>query len=593
YSDDLSHREAFEIIVWTSGKLEFLDADRIRPRTQVISTLSEIYSTIAHVLGRNDILQAPPEKRDEIVHTVLSQRRTLLIVDNLETIDDDLVTSFLLELPAPTKAIVTTRHDIPASFPVELSNLPQTDASKLIRDHCSHRNIVLPKDKEKTLCQRTDGIPLAIIWSVSQIARGYEVDTVLERLKDSEEDLSQFCFKKIVDDLKASQFDAYSMLLALSLFADFANRKTLGYMIGLDNNCLEDVVRRDNNLADLVKYSLVNKIDNKFRMLSLTRSYARAQLSKEPNLEITLRRRWLNYFNNLLLLTDHLNFELLDLEHGNIADVIEWCWRNGHISDFLEFVDRFSSFLWARGYWAENEELLSKALEYTDDLKQLEKPKAKLNVHLAYILSVNKKYKEAEEACQRSLAILKTFDDTDAYVGALSVLGYIYIQKDSLEDAEEVLREGLKLAHVDTLQDKGLRARILRNLGQIYSEKKIYNKAMKFLDEALGVFEKYEIKNDQYSYTYRLAGITAMKQGKTVMARNFLEKSLDLATEFKVPIDINRAMHELAHLEASVGNKNRALNLAEQAKKGHMELGDIAGIVEMQTLIDKLEVEAR
>lgn len=580
--------QKFDAIIWASGKREML-IDEIIPRHQVISTLNEIYSTIALVLERDDITYSPSDKQEKIVQNVLAQRRTLLIIDNLETIDDKKVISFLQELPAPTKAIVTTRHNINTSYPIELTKMPQDEALQIIEEQCIYKDVKLTDRGKKILCKRTDGIPLAIIWSVSQIARGSRIDIVLDRLKNPKEDLAQFCFKEIVDNIRNKNYNAYRLLLALSLFADGATRDTLGYMIDVDESSLKDIYERDISLANLEELSLVNRNSDRFEMLALTRTYANAQLIKDSNLEIELRYRWINYFNNLFLLNYKLSFKRLDLEHRNIADVIEWCWENGHISDFIKFVDQFTSFLWARGYWAESEELLNKALENTAELKQLEKPKAKLDVHLAYALSVNGKLKEAENACQRALSILKNFDDIDAQVGALSVLGHIYTQQNNLHDAEKVLRQGLEIADINTVQDKTLRARILRNLGQLYSLREDFDKAMIYFNEALEVFEKYKIENDQYSYTYRLAGLTAMKQGQRRFAKNLLYMSLKIAEELKVPIDINRAAHELAKLEAFDGDKEKALKLATQAMNGHMRLRDAAGFDEMRVLIDTLK----
>ncbi len=46
----------------------------------------------------------------------LSQQRTLLIVDNLETVDDERVLTFIREVPEPTKVIVTTRHRLDVAY---------------------------------------------------------------------------------------------------------------------------------------------------------------------------------------------------------------------------------------------------------------------------------------------------------------------------------------------------------------------------------------------------------------------------------------------------------------------------------------------
>ena len=73
------------------------------PRKQALRTLDDIYTTISVTLQREDITRARPERQAELVRNALTQQRTLLIVDNLETVDDEVVMEFLRELPAPTK----------------------------------------------------------------------------------------------------------------------------------------------------------------------------------------------------------------------------------------------------------------------------------------------------------------------------------------------------------------------------------------------------------------------------------------------------------------------------------------------------------
>lgn len=64
-----------------------------------------------------------------------------MIVDNLETVDDEAVMDFLRELPAPTKAIVTTRHRIDVAYPVRLVGMPWEDAQALIEQECEKKGV--------------------------------------------------------------------------------------------------------------------------------------------------------------------------------------------------------------------------------------------------------------------------------------------------------------------------------------------------------------------------------------------------------------------------------------------------------------------
>lgn len=170
--DRLPEEERFDAIIWTSAKSSVLTADGIAPRRQITRTLDDIYTTIAVTLEREDITRARPEEQDELVTKSLTRQRTLLIVDNLETVDNERVNAFLRELPAPTKAIVTTRHRIDIAYPVRLTEMPQEDGLALIAQECAKKNVTLAKAKAERLYNRTGGVPLAIVWSVAQMGYG-------------------------------------------------------------------------------------------------------------------------------------------------------------------------------------------------------------------------------------------------------------------------------------------------------------------------------------------------------------------------------------------------------------------------------------
>ena len=123
--DRLPEEERFDAIIWTSAKASVLTADGIAPRQQITRTLDDIYTAIAVTLGREAITRARPEEQAARVTKALTQQRTLLIVDNLETVDDERVNAFLRELPAPTKAMVTTRHRIDVAYPIRLMGMPE------------------------------------------------------------------------------------------------------------------------------------------------------------------------------------------------------------------------------------------------------------------------------------------------------------------------------------------------------------------------------------------------------------------------------------------------------------------------------------
>ncbi len=85
----LPETERFGAIVWVSAKRSYLTADGILERRQAFRTIDDLYAAIAQVLDFPAITRARAEEQRAIVEQVLGEQRTLLILDNLETVDDE------------------------------------------------------------------------------------------------------------------------------------------------------------------------------------------------------------------------------------------------------------------------------------------------------------------------------------------------------------------------------------------------------------------------------------------------------------------------------------------------------------------------
>ena len=197
----LPPEERFEAIIWVSAKRTLLAASGIQQRQQTFSTLGDLYREIATVLELPLIMQVDVDQRRGLVEHALSGKRTLLIVDNLETVDDEEVLTFLRELPDPTKAIVTTRHRIDIAYAIRLTGMLRADAQALIELEAAGKGVELSPDSIEDLYRRTGGIPLAIVWSIALMSLGYGVESVLRRLGSGHSDIARCCFEESINHI--------------------------------------------------------------------------------------------------------------------------------------------------------------------------------------------------------------------------------------------------------------------------------------------------------------------------------------------------------------------------------------------------------
>jgi hypothetical protein len=168
---ELSSEERFEAIIWVTAKEEALTIKGRRPSSLlglIFRTLEEMYTTIAQTLEREDITRAIPGEQDQLVQKALSAQRTLLIVDNMESVTDERVQSFLYNLPISTKCIITSREWIDVAAVLNLAGMPQKEAECLISEEAMARDVKLNEVQVQQLYKRTAGLPLPINTKVAR-----------------------------------------------------------------------------------------------------------------------------------------------------------------------------------------------------------------------------------------------------------------------------------------------------------------------------------------------------------------------------------------------------------------------------------------
>ena len=123
--------ERFEAIIWVTAKSAELLPAGLVARQPTFSDLDGIYRALADLLDLPVIFRTATQAEKNIVVThLLAEKRVLLMLDNLEDVDDQELLVFLRDLPAPSKAIVTTRHRIDVAIPIHLHTLDELDRGR-------------------------------------------------------------------------------------------------------------------------------------------------------------------------------------------------------------------------------------------------------------------------------------------------------------------------------------------------------------------------------------------------------------------------------------------------------------------------------
>ena len=288
----LAGQSDFEHIIWASAKNERLTSSGISQVQPSFSDLSTLIRTILEVTGFD---QHEEEDKHTLAKEILAISKTLLILDNLETVADPALYNFLQEMPVPSKVLATTRTRIEGSHKnLRLTALPRQDALEMIRQLASELDsLELSQANDNILGELIDrmgGIPLAIRLAVGRIATGLSIASYLNRLDSgaAQHDLLEFCFTESWNSLED---DSKATLLATELFPDPPSEVELRRVTEIPEMRLKDAI------GGLIKRAFLNSTHDReaetfrYSLLPLTADFVRQESEHYSELQSLLQDR--------------------------------------------------------------------------------------------------------------------------------------------------------------------------------------------------------------------------------------------------------------------------------------------------------------
>ncbi len=590
----------FDVIIFTSAKKEYLTPFGLLPSLVPRKTLSDIFRQIARNLDDLDISGISFPEQIDLITESLSHQRTLLIVDNLETVENQQdILAFLYELPPTVKAVITTREQI-VFVPVRLTSLPQEDGLHLIQHEAQEKGVTLTRKDSLALYQGTGGIPVAISYATGQLANGYLIKEVLERMSQSTGDVARFCFESSVKLLQGQP--AHKLLMALALFPMPAPPNALVQVAvpETDPNTIKD------DLARLRGMSLVKHEENRYSMLPLTREYALAELEAHPDFELEARERWIIWY--LGFSAEHGGQDAqewqgqcdgLEQEWQNLQAVIDWCIAQGRYADFLKIwrnIEAYTQIIGSQksrwGYWDDRlhwTTFLIQAAEQRGDWSVL----AEVMVDRGWTLTSMGKPNQleaADELFQRAWE-LRHHQDQLFQVRLAKNIAVLHIQQQRFDEAQTWLNQTLALLEPAQLPEQ-TRLRLLTQVhyyqGEILFKTGKYEQAKIPFQKALDSAQKNDWRRAIFCTQNWLADI-AVKQGDLEYAQRILTEGLQVAKFNQDKCRMAFCQRSLSTLAKAQGNLAEALRSAGEAREHFENLGMMPEAEEAQTFLLTLE----
>lgn len=582
------HVPTFAAIIFASAKQCRLTPLGILARHQAQCTLRDIFREIAHTLDRPDIARATPDEQRTRVYDALAQQRTLLIVDNLETVVEPReVLDFLFDLPRQVKAVITTRERV-ALIPICLAQLPKEDGMQLIQHEAQERGVLLENDQAMTLHERTGGVPAAIVYAIGQIAACHSVERVLEQVDQASGDVARFCFESSVAPLREQP--AHRLLMAIAMFPKRPLRKAVVYVAGIAT----DPIVADEGLARLQRLSLIGQRDGRSSMLPLTREYALVELVAHPNFEQSARERWVEWYLDFAREYGgrdweefQIQYDRLEEEWENLLAVFDWCAGEDRYVDMVEFWQKkgVNDFANIYGYWSDRVvwlDWLTQAAERRGDWPIVVKAMS----DKAWVLAMMGQHLEKADALLKRAWSLCTHVGPDRRYLVAHNTGVLRIRQKAYSEAPhwfDLSKTSLKEAPISERERVRELIAVRYWLAAIHYEKKEYAVAEKRFRRVLELARTIGWQRAIVYAQNWLADI-AIAQGNLEQAEGLLQVGLPVASRNKDRRRIAFYKRSFARLEQARGNLTEAQRLAREAIDGFERLGMRPEAEEMQDL---------
>jgi tetratricopeptide (TPR) repeat protein len=307
----------FEAILHLTGKDTMLTTDGIRRFSRSLYSLEDLVDQILALF--QEPLHGPSETRKKLAVDYLSAWKTLLVLDNMETITDGRILTFVQTLPPTTqcKVLMTSRTKTGGwELPIPVSELSLEEVREFV--HIKSTELGIPFPTDNATCVKvqtaTGGLALAIQWTIGRFRIVGDLETVLSAVRSPDSPVLEFSFRNIWAALST---DARSLLAVFSVFEAPPTSQMLS--IATDWN----VERIETAASELAEVTLITRTARQedgqivFVALPITLDFARNQFNTMGDFETLCRQRLVKFSDQMSLHQSEIGrFESIFERHG-------------------------------------------------------------------------------------------------------------------------------------------------------------------------------------------------------------------------------------------------------------------------------------
>jgi len=492
-----------------------------------------VLDEVARTLDYPGFTSLPFDDKRYEVDQLLRCQRVLLVIDNFETITDKALLSWLLRLPEPSKALVTSREyyaEFRSSWPVDLRGMSKSEANEFVIHQLRFlrmENLVNDPSEMEPLCEVTGGNPKAIMLALGYLKHGQRpLDEVVNEVYAGRGNLFDELFTRawqLLDD------SARRVLMAMTLFPLNASELALsevsavqGFAFGRSAERLGEI-----SLMDMSRPNI--KSAPRYSLHPLVRAFARAKLSEYIGFEQQARQRWiklcLKWTDDVKKARYHSDIlKLVELEEATIEAAILWCYEGDFYPEINQIVDGMGYYYHVRGMWDKKLIIHPKAAEIArrhedrlEEINALDK--------LIQVLSRQSNWKEADQYRPRLHELVAAGPIPDEnLIDYLSTESFYWLAQDNITEIEQLWLQHQNLA----LTANGHMVRSW--LADCLLAKRQWDQAVDLLRISLNEVTSNHIQRGIIAIRIKLVAV-ALEQGKLEESARELEEISQLASE--------------------------------------------------------------
>lgn len=285
----------FEAILQLTAKETILTDAGIQRHSRSLFSLDNLLDQILLLFEESS--DADLDRKKELATELLTAWPTLLVLDNMETVSDGRILSFVQALPPSTLArvVLTSRTKSGGwELPIPVVAMSTDEVEEFVRIKSEELKVHFPLDPAtlRRVSEVSGGLPLASQWIIGQYRRSKNLDKVLSQAQGKDSPVLEFSFRNTWRLL------APEAKTILSLMSIFDGPTTVQQLTVASEMRLDGIERA---LSELEEVTLVNRViggadgQARYSALPITLSFARNELAGMGELELRARQRLQRY----------------------------------------------------------------------------------------------------------------------------------------------------------------------------------------------------------------------------------------------------------------------------------------------------------